>query len=558
MRTIRYGLLLVFLLVGSVVLVRTLGRQHEREAPGERLARLIGTRQPTLDLDKLANTSAADLSQLGTEYLQMWRVRDATVILERAVKADSTQHDAWLKLIECYAHPMVGRERALAHATARAAATVPSPEDTLLVAGLKSLYESQDYAGAIATLSQAVRGKHGGADARFYLALAYYRLGRIEDVAKYLDPLVREDATVGRVAELSIQRYAAAGQLDRAARDAGELARLYPEEPVPQVLLAQVELARDHTAAALEYADHALSLDPHCVPAILTRSCLYANAGDFESARVSYEKLMLFDDMTLASVGHEGIAFVDFLAGDFDDGVDSMDEAIRHAMMAGEERRGLALSSRLVEYLCQLGRADAAEGVIERWITEFGDVPVRLARARIQLLRGDVEAGEDVLSHLATEKEWVLWSRALSLDATELTALSEIAQEKQREALARLLRDRKDRAAVDAGAAERRTFLAGYAAFQSGDAETAENAFGEVKQRFYGLEFPYHGDPVLYVQSFFYRGESQLAAGNHAAAKESYAAFMGYWGEAAWDLDAIARARQKLEALGGAAATPQG
>jgi hypothetical protein len=163
-----------------------------------------------------------------------------------------------------------------------------------------------------------------------------------------------------------------------------------------------------------------------------------------------------------------------------------------------------------------------------------------------------------VLSHLATEKEWVLWSRALSLDATELTALSEIAQEKQKEALARLLRDQKERAAVGAGAAERRTFLAGYAAFQSGDAETADLAFGEVKRGFYGLEFPYHGDPVLYVQSFFYRGESQLAAGNHAAAKESYAAFMGYWGEAAWDLDAITRARQKLEALGGAVATPQG
>jgi tetratricopeptide (TPR) repeat protein len=426
------------------------------------------------------------------------------------------------------------------------------------VSGLRSLYEEQDYAAAIASLSTLARQKNAPTDAEFHLALAYYRLGRLQDAGKHLEPLLKRDATVGRVVELSIDRYAAGGQLDRAARDAAELARLYPEEPVPQALLAQVELARDNTAAALEYADHALDIDPHCVRAILTRSCLYAQAGDYESARVSYEKLMLFDDPVLASVGHEGIAFADFLAGDFDDGVDSMDEAIREAMAAGAHRRGLALSSRLVDHLCQLGREDAAESVVERWITGFGDVPVRLARARIQIAHGHADAANDVLARLTSEKDWVLWSRRLSIDATELSALAEIAQEKQGDALTRLLRDEKERAAVGAGAAERRTFLAGYAAFQSGNAEAATVSFADVRRKFYGLEFPYHGDPVLYVQSFFYRAESQLAGGKRDAAKDNYAAFVRYWGDAAWDLDAITRARQKLEALGGAAAPTQG
>jgi len=319
-----------------------------------------------------------------------------------------------------------------------------------------------------------------------------------------------------------------------------------------------VELVRDNASAALESADHALELDPHCVPAILTRSCLYAQAGDFESARVSYEKLMLFDDPLLASVGREGIAFVDFLAGDFDDGVDSMDEAIREAMSARDTDRGLALSSRLVDALCQLGRADAAENVVERWITDFGDVPVRIARARIQLAHGRFEAADDALARLTSEKEWLLWSRRLSLDVTELVALNDIAQEKQPQALAALSREEKDHAAVGAAAAGRRQFFIGYAAFQSGDAERATSAFASARHHLFGLEFPYHGDPVLFVQSYFYRGEAQLAGGQRDAARESYAAFVRYWGDAAWDLDAIARARQKLEALGGGGPPTQG
>jgi tetratricopeptide (TPR) repeat protein len=556
-RTLRYGVLLLFLLAASVILMRTLGHR-ERETPHERLARLVGEQPATVDLKMLKHASADDLYHLGLEYLQVWRVRDATLLFERCVAADSTQHGPWLRLIECYANPLVGNERALERAVARAAATSASPSDTLLVSGLNALYATQDYANAVTSLSALVRGKKTSADAAYYLALAYYRLGQLDDASKYLEPLLKKDSTVGRVAELSIERHVAGGHLDHAARQAAELASLYPEEPVPLVLVAQVELARDNAAAALESAEHALEIDPHCVSAIITRSCLYAHAGDFESARVSYEKLILFDDPVLASVGHEGIAFSDFLAGDFDDGVDSMDEAIRQAMAGGARHRGLALSVRLVDTLCQLGRADAAEGVVERWITEFGDVPVRIARARIQLAQGHVDAANDVLTRLSQEKEWVLWSRQLSIDITELAALTEIAEEKQPQAVARLVADAKVRAAVAAGALERREFLIAYAAFQSGDAERAITAFAGVRQHMYGLEFPYHGDAVLLVQSYFYRAEAQLAAGQREAARENYAAFIRYWGEAAWDLDAVARARTKLQALGGAAATTQG
>jgi hypothetical protein len=78
---------------------------------------------------------------------------------------------------------------------------------------------------------------------------------------------------------------------------------------VPQVLAARSSSRA--IRPALGDADHALLA--RSAPAIVTRSCLYAHAGDFESARVSYEADAL-RRRHAHSAGHEGIAFADFLA----------------------------------------------------------------------------------------------------------------------------------------------------------------------------------------------------------------------------------------------------
>ncbi len=558
MRTLAYGAFLLVLLVASVVLLRSIEPGREGVGP---FPRATGSLEPVvsaIDLERLEGAGATELYDLAVEFVQVWRPREATMLLERAVAADSTFHAAWLKLVECYAHPLVADEVALSQAVARAAQTAPAPMDTALVAGLRQLYADHDFASAIGTLSALVRSEDAPVDARYYLALAYYQVGRLRDASRYLDPLLAEDPTVTPVVELYIRRAVAARELERAADAARELARMYAEEPFPYVLSAQVELALGNRDAAVEFCDHALDLDPTCAPAIMTRACLYAESGDFESARVSFEKLLLFDAPALQSIGHEGVAFVDFLSGDFDHGVAAMDEATRHAMFAGATRRGLSLAFRHVEYLCQLGQPDAAQGVIERWLTGFGEVPVQLASARVQIARGDTRRASQTVARLATEKEWVLWSRRLSLDATDLAARVEIGEERQREAAVLLAEDAKTATAVAAGAWERRTFLSGYAAFESGDAETAAAAFSDVLRRLYGVEFPYHGDPVVYVHALFFLAETDLARGNQVAARASYQAFLRYWGDASWKLEALERANRKLESLGEAAASPQG
>lgn len=557
MRTLGYGAFLVLLLVASVVLLRSIEPARESFPP---LPRATGALEPivsSIDLERLEGASAAELYDFGVEFMQVWRPREATALFERAVATDSTFHLAWLELVECYAHPFVADEDGLARAVERALQTAAAPADSAVVAGLRQLYAENDYAAAIATLSTIARSENPPADVRYHIAVAYYQVGRLRDASKYLEPLLSEDATVAPVVELYIRRAVAARELERAADAARELAGMYAEEPFPYVLSAQVELARGNRDAGVEFCDNALDLDPKCIPAIITRACLYADAGDFESARVSYEKLLLFDALALKSIGYEGVAFVDFLAGEFDAGVAAMDEATRHAMLAGGERRGLSLASRHVEYLCQLGQPDAAEGVVDRWLTGFGEIPVQLANARVLLARGQTRPATEILARLATEKEWLLWARRLSLDVTDLAARVEISEQRQREAVTLLQEDAKETTAVAAGAFERRLFLSGYAAFESGDAEGAAAAFSDARRRLYGVEFPYHGDPVVYVQSLFFLAETDFARGNQVAARSSYEAFLAYWGDAAWSLEAVERARRKLEALGGLA-SPQG
>ncbi len=558
MRTLAYGGFLLLLLAASIVLLRSI--EPTREAPGP-VPRASGALSPSVssvDLERLQNASAPELYDLGVEFMQVWRPREATTLFEHAVAADSMFHDAWLKLVECYAHPLVDDERGLALAVIRAEATAPSPADTAYVDGLRQLYAEHDYATAIATLAALVRADDMPDEARYHLAVAYYQTGRLRDASKYLEPLLSEDATVAPVVELYIRRAVAARELERAADAARELARMYAEEPFPYVLSAQVELARGNRDAGVEFCENALDLDPKCVPAIMTRACLYADAGDFESARVSFEKLLLFDAPVLKSIGQEGMAFVDFLAGDFDAGVAAMDEATRISLLAGADRRGLSLACRHVEYLCQLGQPDAADGVVERWMTAFGKIPVQLASARIQVARGHSALAQETLGRLASEKEWLLWARRLSLDVTDLAARVEIGEQRQREAVVLLQEEAKQSTVVAAGSVERRTFLSGYASFESGDAEAAAAAFSDVRRRLYGVEFPYHGDPVVYVQSLFFLAETDFARGNQVASRASYESFLEYWGDATWKLEAVDRATRKLEALGGALASPQG
>ncbi len=552
MRSLLYALLLAAILAASVFLLRSAEAPEGGMAPGPHPVISSGAPEMiSLDRSELEGASAEELYMIADELLRFWHVREATEVFEGAIRADSTHYRSLVRLVECYAHPLLCREDDARATWQRARRFVPAPEDTLFLGGLRDLFIDRDCASAVEDLKRARRSEVSHPDAAYYLSLAFLRDGWPELAESVTEDLLTEDDTEGRVLEQSVRTMVASGNMEEANARSRDLARQYAEEPFPYVLLSLVESARGHVASAVQFCNNALVLDPRYIPAIVCRANLYARVGDIEAARVSYEKLLLFEDPILRAIGYEGSAYTSFLSGDFPRGVDAMDEAVRHAMLSGAVRRGLSYASLLVDYLCELGEAGAAEDVVERWITGFGTIPETLGRLRIDVLAGRYDHVRKSLGELETRKDWLVWSQVLAIDGTELGALTDIGQGHFREALAALEGTSAEAPVSSVGGASRRAFLRGYALFESGDAELARGAFAQVRESFYTIEFPYRGDPVLYVQGLFYLAECALAGGNEAEAIKDYKAFIDVWGDAMWELRAVERAREKLRSLEG-------
>lgn len=546
MKSLFYALFFLAVLVTSVILLRSLDPEKDKKTSRTARGLVVESLSPRpIDLDRgaLKGATADEAYAVGMELLNLWHVREATKVFEQSVEADSSYYPAWVRLVECYSHPFVCQEDRAREAWTKALDTSLSEADTLFLLGLKDLFIDRDYEVAAERLNLAERSEVSHEDASYYTTLAVFYAGNTEETARRLEELLSKDDTVGRVVELSVRRAVADGDLSHAEERARDLARVFSEEPHPYVLLSQIVWRQGKAAEAVEFCNNALVLDPKYVPAILARGNLYAAEGNFAAARVSFEKLLLFEDPILRAFGMEGVGFVDFLTGHFDDGVSAMDEAIRFAMLAGSVRRGLSYATRLVEYLCGLGQGDAADAVVDRWITGFGDIPVTLGKLRIYLLEGDLEIAQEVLKRVESDREWLVWSAALSIDVVEMKALEHIGAG-QHEAAIDLLSERTLTGSTKSGT---RTFLEGYATFKNGDAETARGYFAKVGEHLFGTEIPYHGDPVLYVQSLFYLAETFIASGVESEAKKHYESFLDHWGGADWDIQATNRAREKLQ-----------
>jgi len=95
----------------------------------------------------------------------------------------------------------------------------------------------------------------------------------------------------------------------------------------------------------------------------------------------------------------------------------------------------------------------------------------------------------------------------------------------------------------------RADYLRGYTAFESGDAENAASYFEAVLRKRFKPWFPYHEDPILWVQALFYLAESNVARGDVEKARGYYNRFISYWQDTSWELEAVNHAKKKLETL---------
>ncbi len=550
MRALAYTLLMAAIVLGALVALHHVAPPPPPPPPAPGPA-AISEPPPLPEQVRPEVTGDAALARADT-LRRLWHVREAGALLEDVLAEDSTRVDAMAWLVECYADPLVAAEDTARDLWRRALARVTARGDSLALEGERALLLEGDAETAAGDLQAARRaGTRLGDDVERWLAMAQMRAGRADDAARTLEALARRADPDPRAFELAVRLAMARGDTAAAVGHARALARRYPREPFPYVLMGLVDALRGRPDDGERFVNSALDLDPRFAHAIAARAAIRCLQGRLDAARVEAEKFLLFDDPVLQAIGWDGVASVEFLRGRFDEGVDALERAVRAAMTAGAVRRGLRLAMRLVDYLCELGQVDPASGVVQEWVHGFGSVPEALGGLRVDLLAGEAQAVDRVLVRVGADREWSRWARLLGVDVSEIGALARIASGEYDRAERILSRARTERPVPPGGEADaRRAFLSAYAALEDGRAEQAAARFREARARFVGLAFPYRGDPVLHVQALFYLGECALAAGRADAAREAYGDFVAAWRESTWRLTAIERAMKKLDELG--------
>jgi tetratricopeptide (TPR) repeat protein len=549
MRALTYTLILSAVLVGLVILIfsteeNKVANLQPRTAPIQIDSEPVP--QKTFDLSGLDSATADEIYLAGSLLLELWHDRQATQTIEIASQRDSSHFQAFTKLVECYSRPLICREddarAAWKHARNLAAAS--NPRDTLYVDAIGALFLSREYRAAAEGFERFADDPDFAESANHYLAKALYHQGKLNLAERCLEKLLAIDESNGQAREMLIRCAVARSDLETAEVLAKDLAVLYSEESYPYVILSQVEMLRGELEEAVAFCNNALSLDAKYIPAILCKGNLYSAVGEAEAARATFEKLLLFDDPILTSIGSESIAYIDFLCGRFDDGSEMMDEAIRNAMLVGSVRRGLYYALRLVDYLCQLGQEEKASDVVERWFSGFGEVPYQLAGLKLDIHEGNIESVLYILGEIDDDRDWLSWMRWIGFEHYKALALAQIKNGQYETALTVL-----NSGSVDMLEDEEHAYLEGYAAFESGDAEQAAKSFGKVLHYPRGIEFPFHHDPVLHVQALFYLAETSMAMGDRENAVTYYRSFIEYWGESSWEMQAVMRAKDKLHTL---------
>jgi len=210
---------------------------------------LIESTPPPLeggDDENYADRSAEELFIVADELLGLWHVREATALFEMAAARDSSYYPAYLKLVECYADPLVSREDEARNAMGLAHAYRPvkhgAMADTSYLAGLERMYVACDYAGAAQRFAEVEDLWGGGAETSWQRATALYHAGHLDDARRLAAVMLERDDSVGRVMELAARCAVAVGDYDEAERISEGLVRMYAAEPHPHVVAAQVEL----------------------------------------------------------------------------------------------------------------------------------------------------------------------------------------------------------------------------------------------------------------------------------------------------------------------------
>jgi tetratricopeptide (TPR) repeat protein len=186
---------------------------------------------------------------------------EAAQAYQKLVAENPKDWKAMIKLSQLYSGPLHDTRKALD--LAKSAHEI-APADPRAAAALGELvYASGDYSWAVSLLENAAPQLPNQTSARYYLALAYYAVGRLADA-------------------------------DAAMNDAANAGPSQPNGAQARQFLAYRAAAKNPAHSAISSAEvHAIiEKDPHYLPALMLSGLLSEQQGDYKQAGQTYEQIL--------------------------------------------------------------------------------------------------------------------------------------------------------------------------------------------------------------------------------------------------------------------------
>ena len=374
---------------------------------------------------------------------------------------------------------------------------------------------------------------------------------RYPEALVHLEDLRRRGMTFPASYLSLAQAYVATGRPDKAREALAEYAAEHPDRAASFENLAYFELTQGRTEAALAAFDKAAALHPDDSMKIeMGRFAAHALRDEWPEAEAAAKRLAASDDPRQQWEGGASLAMASLYRGDVGEARRLAAEGAKTGRNA-EERVGARLFRAGLE--ADLGRdreaLAEAEGVLREKVEEpklraEGHAVKAICLARLGRKAEAEKSRAQVDAFLATIP------RALA-DARRLHLEGELALARGDRAAARAALQKAAQLSplegikMDSGPVEIRYALA-RTALEDGDTDEARKALRAVVDAGPARVMT----PLPYVRSLALLAALEEKAGRTADARKLYERYLGYWKDGQIDRAEVARAGQRLAALG--------
>ncbi|HYN04736.1 MAG TPA: protein kinase [Vicinamibacteria bacterium] len=487
----------------------------------------------------------------GSRLHERLQEKEAQPFFEKAVEADPGFAMAIAKL--SIVHGNLGNTD-----KARAYAAKAVEKSGNLPPGERFYIEGRHYSLDPATIEKAIEAYQKAVDeapeqtaARNNLAQLLLEMQRYPEALVHLEDLRRRGMTFPASYLSLAQAYVVTGRPDKAREALAEYAAEHPDRAASFENLAYFELTQGRTEAALAAFDKAAALHPDDSMKIeMGRFTAHALRDEWPEAEAAAKRLVASDDPRQQWEGGASLAMASLYRGDVGEARRLAAEGAKTGRNA-EERVGARLFRAGLE--SDLGRdreaLAEAEGVLREKVKEpkllaGGHAMKAISLARLGRKAEAEKSLAQVDAFLATIPRTLAEPQRLHLEG-------EIALARGDHAAARAALEKAARVApmegikMDSGPVEIRYALA-RAALEAGDSDAAREALRAVVDAGPARVMT----PLPYVRSLALLAALEEKAGRTADARKLYERYLGYWKDGQIDRAEVARAGQRLAALG--------